>query len=41
MSIEQLELIRWRGGARRRRVPAEPADGGGLRGVVPPGQQSR
>ena len=30
--------IRWRGGARRRRVPSEPAIRGGLRGVAPPGQ---
>jgi sirohydrochlorin ferrochelatase len=31
------QLDRWRGGARRRRVPSEPAMRGGFRGVAPPG----
>ena len=36
-----LRSIGWRGGARRRRVPSEPADGGGFRGVAPPGPAER
>jgi Kef-type K+ transport system membrane component KefB len=32
-------IARWRGGARRRRVPSEPATGGGFRGVAPLGRQ--